>query len=82
MITRIPIVASNCLPFIRILGENEAGLIYTYDNSQEFSQKIIELYNNLELQDKLTTNAKKVLLEKYLWEYDAKRLVKIYKEIN
>ena len=78
MITEIPIVASNCLPFIRILEDNEAGLIYTYDKPKEFSEKIIQLYNNLDLQEKLTTNARKVLKEKYLWEFDAERLAKIY----
>lgn len=78
VITGIPIVASNCLPFIRILGENEAGLIYTYDNAEEFAEKILQLYNNQEIQDKLTANAKEVLFKEYLWEQDAERLVKIY----
>lgn len=78
MITEIPIVASNCLPFIRILAENESGLIYTYDQAEDFTQKIIQLYKSPELQDKLTRNAKRVLMEKYLWEYDAERLAKIY----
>ncbi len=78
MITEIPIVASNCLPFIRILQENEAGLIYEYDQAEDFTKVIIELYSDPSLQEKLVSHAKKVLMEKYLWEYDAKRLVKIY----
>lgn len=77
MITQIPIVASNCLPFIRILEDNEAGLIYTYDKPKEFTEKIISLYHNKALANKLTANAKEILLEKYLWEYDAERLNKI-----
>ncbi len=80
MITEIPIVASNCLPFIRILEDNHAGLIYTYDNPEEFLEKIVQLHSNFDLQEKLTSNAKQVLLEKFLWEYDAERLIKIYQD--
>lgn len=78
MITGIPIVASNCSPFIRVLGNNNAGLIYEYDNYCDFTQTIIKLYSNPELQDKLVAKAKQVLYDKYLWEYDAERLIKIY----
>ena len=78
MITGIPIVASNCLPFIRILDHNKAGLIYQYDQAEDFADKIKKLYSDKELQQSLANKAKQVLLEKYLWDYDAQRLVKIY----
>ncbi len=80
MITGIPILASNCLPFIRILGDNEAGLIYEFDNPEEFIKSVIKVYSIPQLQTSLTNNAQKILKEKYLWKYDAKRLVKIYEE--
>lgn len=79
MITGIPIVASNCKPFVRVLEDNQAGVIYTYDDPQEFATKVIELYRDEKKQAELATNAKRVLQEKYLWEYDAKRLVGIYR---
>ena len=78
MISEIPILASNCLPFERILGNNDAGLIYTYDQPKQFAEKLVQLYLNPQRQELLTNKAKKILLEKYLWEYDAKRLIKIY----
>lgn len=79
MITGIPIIASNCKPFVRVLEDNQAGVIYTYDDPQEFATKVIELYRDEKKQAELATNAKRVLQEKYLWEYDAKRLVGIYR---
>lgn len=78
MITGIPIVASNCSPFIRILGETKAGLIYQYDKSEDLAEKIIRLSEDNNLQEELTTRAESVLLKDYLWDYDAARLVKIY----
>lgn len=79
MITGIPIIASNCKPFVRVLEDNQAGVIYTYDDGQEFATKVIELYHDEEKQAELAAKAKIVLQEKYLWEYDAARLVGIYR---
>ena len=78
MVTGIPIIASNCKPFIRVLEDNQAGLIYTYDQPTEFVARVLELYEDKAKQAELVANARKVLQEKYLWEYDAKRLVKVY----
>lgn len=78
MVTGIPIVASNCSPFIRVLEDNQAGLIYKYDDIDDFSQTILKLYSNPELQKCLVNKAKLILQDEYLWEYDAKRLTKIY----
>lgn len=80
MVTGIPIVASNCSPFIRVLGDNQAGLIYKYDDINDFSKSILKLYSDPNLSDDLTKKAKQILQEKYLWEYDAERLVKIYEK--
>ena len=61
-----------------MLFRSQAGLIYTYDQPTEFVARVLELYEDKAKQAELVANARKVLQEKYLWEYDAKRLVKVY----
>ncbi len=79
MVTGIPVVASNCGPFVRILEPKTAGKIYTYDSSKEFSEIIVELYRNPQIRQDLAQNAKELVQAEYLWEYDAERLSEIYK---
>lgn len=78
VVTGIPIVASNCGPFIRILGDNDAGIIYKYDDVEKFSEAIFDLHEKPILSSSITKNAKEILYSQYLWEYDARRLVDIY----
>lgn len=76
-----PIIASNCNPIERIINETESGLIYTYNDTKDFAEKVMILATNKKLFSKQQSTGKKAVEDKYNWEKDSKRLINIYKTI-
>lgn len=78
MYAKKPIVSSNCAPLVRIITEAKAGLVYQYDDPQDFSDKVKMLMKG-EVKDRIDVDfAYQLVLEKYNWEKDSGRLLKIY----
>lgn len=72
----LPILSTNCLPLVRIINETHAGLIYKFDDPVDFSEKFIELKQNINYFD--PNYGRNILFKKYIWNYDANRLVDLY----
>lgn len=77
-----PVVASNMSPVERILLESNAGLIYQSNNHNDLSAKILTLYRDESLRQKMGSNGRRVVLEKYNWDAAGKELVALYKNIE
>ncbi len=82
MLLKKPVVATNCNPIERIVNETKSGLIYTSNSSEEFADKIIELYTDKTLGTEMGENGFKAVKEKYNWEETAKTLVQLYASIQ
>ncbi len=78
MLLEKPVVATNCKPLERIITETKSGLIFESGNEKELAKKIIELYDNPELQTQAGKNGKQAVLEKYNWEKAAEGLIQLY----
>lgn len=73
-----PIVASDCAPIKRIVEASKCGLIYRWNQPQEFAACIKEIESNPTQLEAMIANGKKNVLSDYLWETDSKRLNSIY----
>jgi len=82
MLLKRPVLATNCNPIERIIRETQSGEIYASNDSKSFTEKIITLYNDPELRDKMGINGNRAVQENYNWEMTAKNLISLYKEIE
>jgi glycosyltransferase involved in cell wall biosynthesis len=76
------IVTSNCLPLARIVNETKSGLVYQWDDSKDFADKLTNLINRPEELQQMTENGRKRVAEKYLWNFDSDRLIEMYKSMK
>jgi glycosyltransferase involved in cell wall biosynthesis len=77
-----PVVVSNCRPLKRIVSDTSSGLIFEAGNSDQFAERIIELYHSPPLLKECRENAKTAASRgKYSWDYHARILSNIYEEI-
>jgi len=82
MIYEKPVVASNCNPIKRILDETRSGVVFESNNEADLANKIIELYNNYELQLEMGKKGKEAVRKKYNWDETSKNLITLYNKIN
>lgn len=78
MLTGKPILASNCNPIERIILETESGYIYTYDDIDNFIEKLNKIYIKWKKGEELKMKGAGAVLETYNWARDEKILVNIY----
>ena len=80
MIFEKPVIATNCNPIKRILDETEAGVIYESGDENDLAKKIIELYQNPDMQKKMGAKGKEAVLNKYNWNETSKKLIDLYND--
>lgn len=76
MYAGIPVLASNCRPLERIIKETSAGLLYQFDNVDDLAEKL-----KTATKSGMSFNpseAREWVIKKYNWDFDAKRLQKLY----
>ncbi|MCH2450321.1 MAG: glycosyltransferase family 4 protein [Gracilimonas sp.] len=78
----LPILATNCTSVEKLVIEEECGIIYEEENTDQFVENVIELYKNDALQEQLTINGGEAIKEKYNWNIDAEKLVNVYKSLE
>lgn len=74
-----PVLVSDSVPLKRIVEESNSGLVFQSKNSQDFAEKVRELYKSGIDYGK---NGRKAVEQKYNWAYDAKNLVKMYQNLT
>jgi len=82
MVFEKPVVASNCKPIERILKNENAGLIYSANDSAELAESILTLYENPELRKEMGRRGKEAVISKYNWKEASKKLISLYKSIK
>ena len=78
----IPIVVSNCKAQQRIVEINNSGLVFEAGNIDDFADKILELYNDKDLQKELGENGKHFIEEEFNWSITSKELIKLYDNLE
>jgi glycosyltransferase involved in cell wall biosynthesis len=75
----LPVIASNAIPLKRILEEEKCGLVYESGNAEDLAEKLISVFNsNIDY----SGHGIKAVMNKYNWDLDAQRLIKVLAEYN
>jgi len=78
----LPVIASD-FPGIRaIVEESGCGLLVKPTDVKQIANAIIKLLNNPELAHKLGENGRKAVLEKYNWNIEEKKILKVYENLS
>ncbi len=70
MLSQLPIIATKSGGTSEILGNGKFGLLYAYENKNEFCEKLIWLLNNKNEMEKIAEAAQKNAIENYAQEME------------
>jgi len=82
MATGLPVIASNFPLWKEIIEGNNCGLTVNPFEPKEIAKAVEYLIEHPEEAKKMGENGRKAVLEKYNWENESKKLLKIYKELS
>lgn len=78
----VPLLVSNCDSVARIVNETQSGESYVFDQIDDFTNKVLKLYQNPDYRKQLSENGKKWILEKYNWNDSSMEFVEMYKKLK
>lgn len=78
----IPVIGSDFPLWRDIIVKNNCGLCVDPENPKAIADAIKELLNDPEKSKEMGKNGRKIILEKYNWESEGKKLVAIYNELS
>ncbi len=78
MLLGVPVIASNIGGIPSLITDNKDGLLFPKGNVEQLSSRIIELWDNEELQNRLSTNARVRAARTYNPDKNYERLLEIY----
>ena len=76
-----PILVSNATAQKEIVERINSGLVHQEKNKDDFSSKVLELYQNEEKAEELGNNGKQFIENEFSWEVTSQALVKLYNEL-
>ena len=76
-----PILVSNAIAQKEIVERVNSGLVHQEKNKDDFSSKVLELYQNKEKAEELGNNGKEFIENEFSWEGTSQALVKLYNEL-
>ncbi len=81
MAAGIPVIASNFPILKEIIESNNCGICVDPLNPEEMAKSINYLYNNPDKAQEMGANGLKSVKEKYNWEQEEKKLIKVYRSL-
>ena len=76
-----PILVSNATAQKEIVERINSGLVHQEKNKDDFSSKVLELYQNEEKAEELGNKGKQFIENEFSWEVTSQALVKLYNEL-
>ena len=73
-----PLLVSNAIAQKKLVEKNNTGLIHKDRDVEDFSDKILTLYNDEGLRNKLGKNGKEFIENEFSWEQTSKKLIHLY----
>lgn len=78
----LPILATNCISVEKLVNEEQCGVVYEEENSEQFSDNVIRLFEDPKSRKILGRNGKQAVKMKYNWQVEARKLVNVYDELQ
>ena len=77
-----PVLVSNATAQKNLVEKTQSGLVHVEKDSDDFANKVLQLYHNKELAEKLGANGKRFVVEEFCWEKVSGNLIKLYDELK
>ncbi len=77
-----PVLVSDAIAQKNLVLRTESGLVHQEKNVNDFTKKVLELYNKPDLRKKLGKNGLRFIEEEFVWEKVSQNLVDIYNELE
>ncbi len=78
----LPLLVSNAKAQEKLVLDYKVGLVHEERNTEDFTNKVLELYNNPKLKQEMSENAIETARNTFSWDETSKDLVKLYKELT
>lgn len=76
-----PVLVSNATAQKNLIEKTQSGLVHIEKNAEDFADKVLQLYHNKALANKLGANGKRFVEEEFCWEKVSSNLIKLYEEL-
>lgn len=77
-----PVLVSNATAQKNLVEKTQSGLVHVEKDSDDFANKVLQLYHNKELAEKLGANGKRFVADEFCWEKVSGNLIKLYNELT
>ena len=77
-----PVLVSNATAQKNLIERTKTGLVHIEKDELDFTNKVLELYNNKKLRDNLGGNGKRFVEEEFCWEKTSKNLINLYANLS
>ncbi|MCK4473790.1 glycosyltransferase [Candidatus Parcubacteria bacterium] len=77
----VPVIASNVGGLSYVVQNRKTGLLFPPGNHRILANKIVELFTNKKLKNKLIKNAEEMVKENYGWKKVSAEIAKLYQEL-
>ena len=77
-----PLLVSDATAQKRLVEKNNTGLIHKEKDTNDFSDKILTLYNNEALRNELGQNGTAFIENEFSWEQTSKKLLHLYDNLE
>jgi len=77
-----PVLVSDAIAQKKLITKINGGLVHKEKDVDDFSNKILELYNNPELSEQLAKNAESFVKNEFSWQHTSKELLTLYDNLS
>jgi glycosyltransferase involved in cell wall biosynthesis len=77
-----PLLVSDAIAQKNLIEKVNCGLVHTEKNIEDFSNKILALYNSKPLRIELGNNGKEFVQNEFSWEKTSKQLINLYENLQ
>jgi glycosyltransferase involved in cell wall biosynthesis len=77
-----PVLVSDAIAQKNLIERTCTGLVHEERNADDFTEKIMRLYEDESLQKELGENGKRFIEEEFCWEKTSKKLIQLYDQLK
>lgn len=76
------VLVSDAIAQKNLIENTNSGLVHLEKNPQDFADKILQLYADQDLRERLGRNGKQFIEEEFCWEKTSKKLIALYENLS
>ncbi|MDP2067768.1 MAG: glycosyltransferase family 4 protein [Lutibacter sp.] len=77
-----PVLVSDAIAQKNLFERTNSGLVHLEKNAQDFADKVLQLYDDEALRERLGQNGKQFVEEEFCWEKTSEKLIALYANLS